>query len=86
MKLCIPVEADNKMESKVCLHFGSAPVFILYDTETNDITSVNNNNLHHSHGMCEPLKALNNEAVDAILVGGIGARAIMKLNEMKIKV
>jgi len=36
--------------------------------------------------MCNPLKALNGKSIDAIVVGGIGAGAINKLNAMDIKV
>jgi len=86
MKLCFPVENDNGMDSMVYGHFGSAPLFILYDSETNELDIINNQNMHHAHGMCNPLQALNGKVVDAIVVGGIGAGAINKLNIMHIKV
>lgn len=86
MKLCFPVEAENGLENKVYGHFGSAPVFVLFNTETNTIETINNKNLGHEHGMCSPLKALDGKKVDAIVVGGIGAGAINKLNGMGIKV
>ena len=86
MKLCIPVESAEGIDSIVCSHFGSAPVFMIYDTDTSEIKSIDNNNQHHGHGGCQPLKALNNETIDAIIVGGIGAGAIMKLNAAGIKV
>ena len=47
---------------------------------------INNQDLGHVHGMCNPFKALNGEIVDVIIVGGIGAGAIKKLNSMGIKV
>ena len=36
--------------------------------------------------MCNPIQALDGNKVDAIVVGGIGAGAINKLNMMGIKV
>ena len=33
MKICFPVEKDEGIESQVYNHFGSAPVFIMVDTE-----------------------------------------------------
>jgi ArsR family transcriptional regulator len=36
--------------------------------------------------MCSPIQALNGQSVDAIIVGGIGAGAINKLNMMGVKV
>ncbi len=86
MKICFPVESDSGVESIVYGHFGSAPFFIIFDTESEEIESINNQDLGHVHGMCNPLKALNGKAVDAIIVGGIGAGAVSKLNNMGVKV
>jgi predicted Fe-Mo cluster-binding NifX family protein len=86
MKLCFPIESENGLKSVIYTHFGSAPMFIIYDTETNTTNTINNQNLGHEHGMCSPLKALNGKSIDAIVVGGIGAGAIGKLTAMGIKV
>ncbi len=86
MKICFPVQNDNGMESTVYNHFGSAPVFVVIDTDTNNVTSINNRDQHHSHGACNPMKALDNQEVDAIVVGGIGAGALTRLNQMGITV
>jgi predicted Fe-Mo cluster-binding NifX family protein len=86
MKVCFPVEKNDGLESAVYGHFGSAPVFVVYDTQTNGLESIGNQDLGHEHGMCNPLLALNGKSVDAIVVGGIGAGAINKLNAMGIKV
>jgi predicted Fe-Mo cluster-binding NifX family protein len=86
MKLCIPVEQNKGSESTVYGHFGSAPFFMIYDSETKEIKALQNKNEHHEHGMCNPLGALDSNPVDAVLVGGIGARAVMKLNAAGVKV
>jgi predicted Fe-Mo cluster-binding NifX family protein len=86
MKICFPVSKLNGLESEVYGHFGSAPVFVIVDTEDDKITSINNNDQHHAHGACNPLKALNNQKVEAIVVGGIGAGALSRLNQLGIKV
>ncbi|MFH1062427.1 MAG: NifB/NifX family molybdenum-iron cluster-binding protein [Candidatus Omnitrophota bacterium] len=86
MKICFPVEEAMGLDSQVFGHFGSAPAFVVFDTETKAINTINNQNLEHEHGMCSPLKALDGNIVDAIVVGGIGAGAISKLNHMGIKV
>lgn len=80
MKVCIPVKENKGLESLVYNHFGSAPFFLIYDLEKEDYKVIENKDLHHSHGMCQPLKAIDGESVDAILVGGIGANALRKLN------
>ena len=86
MKICFPVQNDNGIESAVYNHFGSAPVFVVFDTDTNSIASINNRDQHHTHGACNPMKALDNQKVDAIVVGGIGAGALTRLNQMGITV
>ena len=86
MKIGFPVEQDNGLESTVYGHFGSAPVFIVVDTETNSSEVVQNQDLGHEHGMCEPLKALGEKVLDVVIVGGIGAGALMKLRDLNIAV
>jgi predicted Fe-Mo cluster-binding NifX family protein len=86
MKVCFPVEKADGMESLVYGHFGSAPVFIVIETDNNAVMTISNKDQHHEHGACNPLKALNNEKVDAIVVGGIGMGALSKLNQLGIKV
>ena len=86
MKLCFPVQQDNGLDSAVYNHFGSAPSFVIIDTETNSITTVANGDRHHAHGACDPLRALDGRQVDAVIVGGIGAGALTRLNRIGIAV
>lgn len=86
MKVCFPVLVAHGLESEVYGHFGSAPAFIVVDTDNSNITTINNKDQHHVHGACNPMKALNNQNVDAIVVGGIGAGALSRLNQLGIKV
>jgi predicted Fe-Mo cluster-binding NifX family protein len=86
MKVGFAVQADQGIESKIYDHFGSAPVFIIVDNEGKDLLSINNKDLHHVHGACNPLMALDSQTVDAMVVGGIGAGALRKLNAMGIRV
>ncbi|MCK4910070.1 MAG: NifB/NifX family molybdenum-iron cluster-binding protein [Thermodesulfovibrionales bacterium] len=86
MKVCFPVESDEGLESTVFGHFGSAGAFVVVDTEDGGHKVLMNNDAHHAHGMCSPLKALGGESVDSIVVGGIGAGALGKLAAMGIEV
>ena len=79
MKICFPTANLKGLESQVYGHFGSAPGFIIVDTESQAVEEISNNDLHHAHGMCQPLKALGGRVVDAVAVGGIGMGALMKL-------
>jgi len=86
MIICIPVMEDRGLDSPVSAHFGSAPAFVLADTETRAISAVQNDNAHHVHGMCQPLAALGGQKYDAVVVGGIGAGALSKLQAAGITV
>jgi predicted Fe-Mo cluster-binding NifX family protein len=86
MKVCFPVAEVNGIESEVYGHFGSAPTFVIVETDTSKITTVNNKDQEHAHGACNPLKKLNNEHVDALVVAGIGMGALNVLNQSGIKV
>lgn len=86
MKVCIPIETNDGIKSKVFGHFGSAAHFIIYDTETKNFTIIDNSDKNHMHGMCHPLKVLENQTINAVICRGMGARAVQKLNEGGIKV
>jgi predicted Fe-Mo cluster-binding NifX family protein len=86
MRVCIPIESDQGIESTPYGHFGSAPCFLIYDTDQDTWQVQDNSDQHHAHGMCHPLQALTGQSVDAVVVGGIGLRAIERLNQMRITV
>lgn len=86
MKVCFPVLQSEGLQSEVYGHFGSAPAFVVIDFDSNELKTITNKDAHHAHGQCNPLKALDNHKVDAIVVGGIGAGALMKLNQQGVKV
>jgi predicted Fe-Mo cluster-binding NifX family protein len=86
MKLCFAVEKDEGTESSVFGHFGSAPAFIVVDTEDSAIFKIVNSDMDHIHGACNPMKAIGGADIDAVVVGGIGAGALNGLNARGIKV
>ena len=85
MKLCIPTETNEGKNAMAYGHFGSAPYFTIVDTENAAVETISNANQHHSHGMCQPMNALVGKKVDAVVTGGMGSRAVQKLNEGGIK-
>ncbi|MBN1946911.1 MAG: NifB/NifX family molybdenum-iron cluster-binding protein [Bradymonadales bacterium] len=84
MQICIPVEADQGLDSPVCAHFGSAPAFLIVDTDSLACRAIPNNNMHHGHGMCMPLASLQGEQIDGMVVGGMGMGALTRLNAANI--
>ena len=85
MRICIPTETGDGDEAHVYAHFGSAPVFTIYDTHSKVLEFVKNKNHQHVHGMCQPLAALEGRGVDAVICTGMGARAVQRLNSGGIK-
>ena len=85
MRICIPVKEDKQERSIVFDHFGSAPVFIIYDTDAQTYASIPNSNKGHFHGMCQPLKALAGHSINIVVCCGMGLRAIERLNAGGIK-
>ena len=73
MKIAFPVQEDRGMDSAVYGHFGSAPHFIIVDSDNGAFQAASNPDMHHQHGQCQPIAALSGNPVDAIVVGGIGA-------------
>lgn len=86
MNLLIPVHAENGLHSRISPHFGSAPVYLVVDIDSGAVRAVPNRNQHHSHGGCAPLALLDDVRFDAMVVGGIGAGALGKLNAANVEV
>ncbi len=86
MKLCFPVQHDEGIASEVYNHFGSAPLFVVVDTDTREARTIANGDRDHAQGACNPVKAIDNQQIDAVIVGGIGAGALARLNRLGIGV
>jgi predicted Fe-Mo cluster-binding NifX family protein len=86
MKLCIPTEDSGGLDARVCEHFGSAPFFTVADTETDNIELLNNQNLSHQHGNCNPVSSIQSRNVDAVVCAGLGKRALARLQQAGFEV
>jgi predicted Fe-Mo cluster-binding NifX family protein len=85
MKICMPVLEDKGMDSVMYGHFGSAPCFALYNTDTHTVVSSKNNEAEHEHGSCMPVDALRAMGAEAVLCRGMGLRATNLLMTAGIK-
>lgn len=86
MKICFPIDEERALESEVFGHFGSAPSFLMVDTETGSHNTISNSNRSHTHGTCKPIEILGGAEVDAIISCGIGGGALRKVNNQGVKV
>jgi predicted Fe-Mo cluster-binding NifX family protein len=88
MRIGIPtdVNAGAGAEAPVYGHFGSACSFVIADTDKGTFEIVENSGRVHDHGQCNPFQSLESHAVDALVTGGIGQRALQLLRQRNIKV
>ena len=86
MHVCIPINEDMGLQSPVCSHFGSAPLFMLVSIEGEKCRTITNQNQHLEHGKCSPLAALHGESIDSVVVAGIGNGALGRLLAAGIRV
>jgi len=86
MKIIFPVAADQGLESRLCDHFGSAPLFLLVDDQARTMVSIVNRDREHQAGSCRPIMAPGWQAVDGVVVSGIGTGALTGLKQAGFKV
>jgi predicted Fe-Mo cluster-binding NifX family protein len=86
LKVCFPIHKDEGVNSTVYDHFGSATEFIVVNTELQSTIAIGNEDPDRAHGACNPVMAVGGHKIDVVVVGGIGAGALRKLNADGIKV
>jgi predicted Fe-Mo cluster-binding NifX family protein len=86
MKLCIPTEDDEGLDSRLCGHFGSAPFFALADTDSGEVEIKPNPGREHSHGKCQPVERIDAERTDAVVCQGMGKRAVSSFQRAGVEV
>ncbi len=86
MRICIPTENSLGRESLISDHFGSSRFFTICDLDKNELRVVVNDSHHHVHGQCNPITALQELKVDAVICRGMGRRAVQSLAGEGIKV
>lgn len=82
MNVCIPVNEPQYGASSVCAHFGSAPAFLIVNTEVGTYRTVVTGGQH----MCGAIGTLRSENVESAIVGGIGMGALNRLAAAGIQV
>jgi len=86
MKVCFPVEVDNGLDSIVYDHFGQAGDFVIVDSESMQVVSIDNPKEDSHDGQCGPVARQGSTRIDALVVGGIGRGAIMRFQAMGTRI
>ncbi|SHN57632.1 NifB/NifX family molybdenum-iron cluster-binding protein [Desulfitobacterium chlororespirans] len=86
MKLAIPVD-EKTMKTNVCVSFGRAPYFLIYDTESKEGTFIDNSAALSTGGAgVKAAQIIVDHKVDALLVPRCGENAaeIFKAADIKL--
>lgn len=86
MRICIPTEDNNGLDSRLAAHFGATPFFTLVDLDTGAIETRPNPACHSHPGSCHHVDLLRSERVDAVVSSGLGRKAYQALQQAGIPV
>ena len=88
LRLAVPSNSPGGLEALRSDHFGHCDIFTIIDIRDNGIAAVQAlANPEHEPGAClAPVTRLRDQGVDAIVVGGIGARPLQGFNQVGISV
>ena len=88
VRLAIPSNSPGGLEASRSDHFGHCDAYTIIDIEDGRIGAVKvlANTEHGAGGCMVPVRILHDEGVEAIVVGGIGARPMQGFAEAGIKV
>ncbi|MEA1985420.1 MAG: NifB/NifX family molybdenum-iron cluster-binding protein [Euryarchaeota archaeon] len=85
MKVCIPSMEHGGLDDAVGQHFGMVTTYTVLDTETKDISVVENTSEHRG-GVGMPPELLSKAGVDIMLCGGLGGKAVKMFEDYGIEV
>jgi predicted Fe-Mo cluster-binding NifX family protein len=84
MKLLIAIDEDKGENSKLSGHFGHCPYFAIYETNTKEL-SIIENKLEHTNPNLSPVDQIMKFEPDIVFSLGMGQRAIKLFNEKETK-
>ena len=75
MKIGIPSMGEGGLEDQLSQHFGRAPTYTIFDTETKEVDVIQNTS-DHMGGVGVPPELLSKAGVDIMLCSGLGGKAV----------
>jgi len=86
MKIAVPVD-NNSMETRLCVSFGRAPYFLIFDTESNEATFLNNSAATSQGGAgIKAAQAVVDSHAGALLTPRCGEKAAQVISAANIKI
>ncbi|MCI5120037.1 MAG: dinitrogenase iron-molybdenum cofactor biosynthesis protein [Candidatus Electrothrix sp. AUS4] len=86
--LAVPSNTPGGLDAEISEHFGHCDLFTLINIQEGKVASVDTvANVEHGAGGClEPVQLLKDQGVQAIVVGGMGARPMQAFADVNINV
>ena len=85
MKVSIPVMGDKGIDESVGGHFGKSPGFVIFDTETKSVVTIENTS-EHLGGVGLPPELLAKNGVNVVVCTALGPKAVDMLTSFNIEV
>jgi predicted Fe-Mo cluster-binding NifX family protein len=85
MKISVPSMGNKGLEEEISPHFGRAPIFTIYDTETEKVEILQNTS-QHMGGSGLPPELMHAHGIDIMLCSGLGPRAVQMFEQLGIMV
>jgi len=85
MKICVPTSGAGGPEDKVSQHFGRAPTFTIVDTESGNVTVIENRS-DHMGGTGKPPEQVKGTGSSIVLCSGLGPTALAQLMSYDMEV
>jgi len=85
MKIAIPTNGDRGLDEEIGFHFGRVSTYTIVDTDTNEVTVIDNTS-EHQGGTGLPPDIIVRAGASVMLISAAGMMAIQMLNKYGIKV
>ncbi len=85
MKIGIPTLGEKGFEEELSPHFGRAPTFTIYNTESDEI-EVMDNKSEHMGGRGKPPEQLDKYDIDVLITTNLGRKAVAMFDKLGIEV
>jgi predicted Fe-Mo cluster-binding NifX family protein len=85
MIVAIPTHGYKGLNDRLFGHFGKAPTFTIADLVTGGLTVIDNTS-DHMGGLGSPPELIKTTGADAVVVGHLGEKAVLRCAELGITV
>ena len=85
MRIAIPIDKDEGLQSKIVNHFGRCLYFLIVDENMNILETLPNDSIHNKGTMLPP-EFLKGHQIEIILCQSLGPKALQKSIEQNIHV